>query len=65
MFCHRDAQLFTSEIDQEMKQSQTTDQPTALWEWDAEYWQSHGNKNTTEAKQPALFSSARWLQNYE
>ena len=51
----------TSECDQEIPQSQTADKPVASWgrakqlSWDT--------RKTNIAKQPALSSQSRWLQN--
>ena len=48
-----------SENDQEMPQSQTTDQPTVPRGRDTEHLQLHDSNYTIKAKQPALSSSAR------
>ena len=51
------------EYDQEMPQSQTTNQSTNLQERDTEHLQPNDNNTAINVKQLALTSSARWLQN--
>ena len=50
-----------SEYDQEVPQSQTADKPVESWGRATQ--QSQDTRKTNEAKQPALSSLLRWLQN--
>ena len=53
--------LNVNEYVQEISQSHTADQSTALWER-VTYLQSQVIRKTIKIKQPALSSSSRWLQ---
>ena len=51
----------TSEYYPEIPQSQTADKPVASWGRATQ--QSRDTRKTNKAKQPALSSPSRWLQN--
>ena len=55
--------IYNSEYDQEIPQSHNPNQPTAPWGRFKEKLQLQDIRNTVKAKQPALSSSSRWLQN--